>query len=116
MNFTKRVELDNLFSRMDLGDVQPENPDEPGIYKTDDHDYITIRVPYSYRDRFQSFWESARKMLDDYLQVYHVQHGTPIFDDIYIDETWYFISVSSAKEVLDWFYEILPDKLPESLQ
>ena len=113
MNFAQRVKLDILFTQMGIGEVQSVNPPVPGIYKTGDLDYVTIRVPYSYRDRFQSFWESARMVLGDYLQVYYVQHGTPIFDDNYIDETWYFISVSSAKEVLDWFYEILPANLPE---
>ena len=70
---SKMVKLDNLFSRNNLGEVRLENPDYPGVWKTDEQDYVTIRVPDSMKDRFKVFWQSAASVLGEKLKVLHVQ-------------------------------------------
>lgn len=112
MNIAKRLELDNHFSRNGLGEVYQENPDYPDIWKTDERDYVTIRVPYSMRDRFNVFRERAVAVLGKDIDVLHVQEGSPFFG-LLLDETWYFITCETAMALLDHFDKILPGILPE---
>jgi hypothetical protein len=112
MKSIEKQDLDNLFSRNSLGEIYLENPNEPGIWYTNEHDYVTIKVPYSRIDRFREFWRSARVLLEDRLQIYYMQEGTPLSDGYYIKETWYFITVDGARGMLEYFNEILPKELP----
>lgn len=88
-----------------------ENPDYPGVWNTDEQDYVTILVPHSRKDRFTVFWDSARSVLGEKLKVLHVQENSPLSDGYFIKETWYFITCETAKEILDRFDMILAGTL-----
>jgi len=112
MNTHERLELDNLFSRNNLGELCLENPQAADMWKTDDHEYVTIRVPDNKRDRFNAFWKNAESVLGEDLQILHIQEGTPLSEDFYINEAWYFIPYETAMQVFRQFDTILSTSLP----
>ncbi len=112
MNTYKKLELDNLFSRNRLGEVCLENPSTSDMWQTEAQNYVTIRVPYSMRDRFNVFQVIAASVMGEDFEAFHVQKGTPLSDDFYIDETWYFIPCKTAMKIHDHFETILPGILP----
>lgn len=104
-----RFELDNMFSRYGLGEVYLDNDKkDKDLWRTDDHDYVTIKVPASLQKRFDIFWRSACKTLGVRLTVYHVQNGLPSFKGWVMVVDFYFISVESAGLLYHQFYDLLP--------
>ncbi|MFO8240062.1 MAG: hypothetical protein R6T90_03580 [Dissulfuribacterales bacterium] len=112
-NFS-RLEMDHLFSSNNLGEVRLENPDYPGVWKTDEQDYVSILVPHTMQERFTDFWDSAGAVLGEKLKVLHVQENSPLSDGYFIEETWYFITCETAMEIMDRFDMIMEDTLIET--
>jgi len=107
-----KIEMDNLFSRNNLGEFCLRNPQAADMWKTDEQNYTTIRVPKNKRDRFSSFWKNVEYVLGEDLKVLHVQEGTPLSEDFFINETWYFIPTKTAMQIFRQFDTILSASLP----
>lgn len=109
-----RFELDNLFSRYGFGEVLLENiKKDKAVWKTDEHDYVTIHVPLVQAKRFQMFWRQAKQKLGARIKPYHIQDGIPVHKGrkLKMMLMYYFIPVEAARLLLLHFYELLTPEI-----
>lgn len=106
-------ELDRVFKRHNIGYTYLHYPDGLRVWREKGLECIVIGVPHRVNHRFQKFWQKAVERLGSDLEVYYIQHGLPMEQNITELETLYFIKKESASRMLYDFYEILIPELDE---